>query len=103
MTQDQVSQEFAAFMASAPASEVNTPKGFLGKALQFFAANIGDMLKTLGTPEQVAAAAKAAVKTYLSPIDIPHIPNIVEPFFDAKVEELVEAAVFAIATRVHGG
>lgn len=102
MTQDQVSQSFAAFMASAPASEVNTPDGFVGKALQFFVANIRELLKTAGSPEQVAATAKAAVKTYLSPIDIPHIPNLIEPFFDAKVEDLVEAAVLAIATRIQG-
>jgi hypothetical protein len=50
--------------------------------------------------EEIIAAAKTAYDTYIAPIDIPGIPNIIEPVIDALLWRTIESTIRLLAKNV---
>lgn len=50
--------------------------------------------------EQVVQAAGLLYDRFVAPIDIPGIPNIVEPAFDAAVKQALIAGIRVIAKKI---
>jgi len=74
----------------------------LGKAIL---EAVGRILQETGLAvdlEQIVAAAKQAYDQYVTPIDLPLVPNFVEPAIDALIWKAIEMGIRAIAARTAG-
>lgn len=43
--------------------------------------------------ETIVATAKAVYDKYIAPVDIPFVPNVIEPAVDAKIWEMAESVI----------
>lgn len=55
----------------------------------------------LGDLETIITQAKYVYDSFVAPIDIPWIPNFVEPIVDASIWKGLEAAIRAVASRMN--
>jgi hypothetical protein len=81
----------AAVAARKPAGAI------LDGLVAYISTNIQELLTKLGGPEQVAAMAQLAYRTYVAPINIQQIPDFIEPAFDSYMELIVGKLALKLA------
>ncbi len=64
-------------------------------------ANLKDLVQRLGGIDQVRAAAQLAYRTYVAPINIPQIPDFIEPSFDTYMEVAMGKIILKAWDRIN--
>ncbi len=78
-----------------PSASAQTPRNHFdaaGKLLDVIKGKLGAMV-TLPPKETVLKAAADAYDKYVAPIDIPYVPNLIEPLVDEQLKQIFLTSV----------
>ena len=100
MSQAEFSAQAGAFLAALPQAERN-PTAIGGKLVEWLVPQLDQWVHQLGGIDAVIAVVLAAYDSYVVPLDLPGIPNIIEPTVDAAAKRLLSALIRAAHDRIH--
>lgn len=76
----------------------------LGQRLvAFFVENLDSFIHACGGIDAVIRAAEKAYDDYVAPLDIPGVPNLIEPQVDSAIRLAIGAVLRSVHSQVHRG
>lgn len=90
------------FVDALPASD-RSPFILGQRLVAFFVENLDALIHTLGGIDAVIRTAEAAYDAYVAPLDIPGVPNLIEPQVDSAMRLAIGAVLRSVHSQVHRG
>lgn len=100
MSQELLASQAGQFLAALAPAE-RSPTAIGGKLVEFLVPQLDEWVHALGGIDAVISVVLAAYDKYAAPIDLPGIPNIIEPAVDAAAKRLLSALIRAAHDRIH--
>lgn len=98
--QAQAVADFGTFIESQPAG-IRQPQTLAGPIVEFFVPQLDQLIHQLGGIDMFIDTAQKAYDQYVTPIDLPGIPNLIEPAVDAAARHAIGVILRAIHDRIH--
>lgn len=90
------------FVASLPAGE-RGPFDIAKRLAEFFVGQLGPLVERLGGIDAVVRIAEQAYDAYVAPLDLPGVPNLLEPQVDSALRLALGAALRAAYAQIQRG
>jgi hypothetical protein len=78
-----------------------SPLAIVSRLVEFIVPQLDQLVHALGGIDAVISHVHAAYDRWVTPIDIPGIPNLIEPAVDAAAKNLIGKALRATHDAIH--
>lgn len=76
--------------------------GILGEVLHATAVAAGNLVDPVAGKEELIQAAESIYAEYVAPIDLAGVPNLIEPFVDKWLGEVIRPSISLLVDRIAG-